>query len=143
SPFERRYSWHLPGPLDRAAMTTAAAFLEGPHDFAAFQAAGSSTRSTDRRVFRSRFVDGHTGIDGDGCEQALIVYEIAGSGFLRHMVRTMVGTLVEVGGGRRRAEGMREVLASRNRTVAGPTAPAAGLVLVGVEYDGRLLADER
>ena len=69
------------------------------------------------------------------CDPALIVYEISGSGFLRHMVRTIVGSLVEIGRGRRRIGWMRDVLATRDRTQAGPTAPPEGLVLVAVEYD--------
>ena len=77
------------------------------------------------------------------CHPALIVYEISGSGFLRHMVRNIVGTLVEIGRGRRPVEWMREVLDGRDRTLAGPTAPAQGLVLVAVEYDASLLATER
>jgi tRNA pseudouridine38-40 synthase len=73
----------------------------------------------------------------------LIVYEISGSGFLRHMVRNIVGTLVEIGRGRRPIEWMSEVLAGRDRKLAGPTAPARGLVLVSVEYHASLLAAER
>jgi tRNA pseudouridine38-40 synthase len=64
----------------------------------------------------------------------LIVYEVAGDGFLRHMVRTIAGTLVEIGRRRWPIERLREVLASRDRGRAGPTAPARGLFLVGVEY---------
>jgi tRNA pseudouridine38-40 synthase len=64
----------------------------------------------------------------------LIVYEITGDGFLRHMVRAIVGTLVDVGRGRRAGEAMRELLLSRDRGRAGPTAPARGLFLVGIEY---------
>jgi tRNA pseudouridine38-40 synthase len=73
----------------------------------------------------------------------LIVYEISGTGFLHHMVRTIVGTLVEIGRGRRPIEWMAEVLAGRDRTLAGPTAPAQGLVLVAVEYGARSLAARR
>jgi tRNA pseudouridine38-40 synthase len=73
----------------------------------------------------------------------LLVYEISGTGFLRHMVRTIVGTLVEIGRGRRPVEWMAEVLASRDRALAGPTAPPHGLVLAGVEYGGRSLAARR
>jgi tRNA pseudouridine38-40 synthase len=65
---------------------------------------------------------------------ALITYEIAGAGFLRHMVRTIVGTLVEVGRGRRPVAWVSEVLRSRDRAEAGPTAPAEGLFLVSLEY---------
>jgi tRNA pseudouridine38-40 synthase len=138
SPFERPYVWHVYGALDRAAMATAATLIEGRHDFAAFRAANGKTRSTEREVFWSRVIPAQ-----EPCDRALIVYEISGSGFLRHMVRNIVGTLVEIGTGRRPIEWMSEVLAGRDRMQAGPTAPARGLVLVSVEYDPGLLAAER
>jgi tRNA pseudouridine38-40 synthase len=125
SPFERTYAWHVPGPLALEPMQRAAAQLEGPHDFAAFQAAGSGTRTTERVVHSSRI---------ERPEASLVTYEIAGSGFLRHMVRNIVGTLVEIGRGRRDADWLRQVLASRDRAQAGPTAPAEGLILVRVDY---------
>jgi tRNA pseudouridine38-40 synthase len=144
SPFERAYTWHVSEPLDRRSMADAAAFLEGPHDFAAFKAAGAATRSTEREMFSSRVVaEPGNPIDRSRCPSPLIVYEIAGTGFLRHMVRTIVGTLVEIGRGRRPVAWMPEVLAGRDRTLAGPTAPAQGLVLVAVEYGARSLAARR
>jgi tRNA pseudouridine38-40 synthase len=127
SPFERLYSWHLPAPmLDVASMDAAARSLEGRHDFAAFQAAGSDARGTDRSLFVSR-------VAGD--RPPLVTYDVAGDGFLRHMVRNLVGTLVEVGRGKRPAAWVADVLASRDRVQAGPTAPPEGLFLVRVEYD--------
>jgi len=142
SPFERAYAWHVPSPtLDVAAMASAATLLEGRHDFAAFQAAGTDTRTTEREVFSSRARGGSDPLRGSGGPQqfhakapGLITYEIAGAGFLRHMVRTIVGTLVEVGRGRRPAAWVSEVLRSRDRSEAGPTAPAEGLFLVSLEY---------
>ena len=143
SPFERAYAWHVPGAMAVELMMNAARVLEGRHDFAAFQAAATDTRTTERVILASR-VDGGlkpcttSGASGAGlqaCEGRLISYEITGNGFLRHMVRTIVGTLVEIGRGRRPAEWIGAVLASRDRAQAGPTAPAAGLFLVGVEYD--------
>ena len=141
TPFERHYAWHVFGPLDVEAMDTAARVLEGRHDFAAFQTNTGNARTTERRVTRSRVTRTnleHTGVavsvprvPGDG---DLIVYAITGDGFLRHMVRAVAGTLVEIGRGRRPIEQMREVLDSRDRGRAGPTAPACGLFLVGVEY---------
>jgi tRNA pseudouridine38-40 synthase len=144
SPFERAYAWHLPGPLDVGAMRAAAILVEGRRDFAAFQAAGSSTRSSEREVFSSVVVSrGDRGPretaqpavpdSGLACH-SLVEYEITGSGFLRHMVRNIVGSLVEVGRGRRPPEWMSTLLDERDRTRAGPTAPAQGLVLVAVEY---------
>lgn len=137
SPFERRYAWHCAGALDRERMAASARLVEGRHDFRAFQAAGSAARSTEREVFASHVLAG----SGAG-DPALIMYEVRGSGFLRYMVRTIVGTLVEIGRGRRPIDWMRDVLAGRDRGHAGPTAPPQGLVLVGVEYDASLLAAE-
>jgi tRNA pseudouridine38-40 synthase len=106
-------------------MNAAAGALEGPHDFAAFASAGGTTRTTERRVFSAK-------AHRDG--QSLVIFDIAGDGFLRHMVRAIAGTLVEIGRGRRTPEAMRDILASRDRAQAGPTAPARGLFLVAVEY---------
>ena len=133
SPFERGYSWHVPGPvLDSAAMDTAARLLEGRHDFAAFQGAGSDTPTTERVVFSSRVRTDAPAVETDA---ALITYEVAGSGFLRYMVRTIAGTLVEVGRGSRAPEWVLDVLRSRERARAGPTAPAEGLFLTSVGYE--------
>lgn len=126
SPFERHYAWHVFGALDVEAMDAAARSLEGRHDFKAFQTSSGTTRTTERTVTRSRVTRTDLG--------DVILYEITGDGFLRHMVRAIVGTLVDIGRGRRPSEGMREVLVSRDRGRAGPTAPAWGLFLVGVEY---------
>jgi len=126
NPFERRYAWHVPGPLDLEGMGVAARTLEGEHDFAAFQAAGSDVVTTVRTVLSSRIAI---------CPQpGLLTYEITGTGFLRHMVRTIVGTLVEIGRGRRPADSMAQLLVVGDRTLAGATAPAAGLFLVAVDY---------
>jgi len=124
NPFERPYVWHVPGSLDVGAMRIAAEAIAGRHDFSAFQAAGSAIRSPEREVFSSH-------LDTLG---PLASFEIAGNGFLRHMVRNIVGSLVEVGRGRRPPEWLGAVLDSRDRTRAGPTAPAHGLTLVSVEY---------
>jgi tRNA pseudouridine38-40 synthase len=128
SPFERAYAWHVSGVLDTAAMGAAASLVLGRRDFAAFQAAGSATASSDREVFSSVVKAPQT------CDPPLVIYEISGSGFLRHMVRNIVGSLVEIGRGRRPVEWMIQVLDSRSRALAGPTAPPHGLVLVAVEY---------
>ena len=127
SPFERRYAWHVPGPLDVEAMRTAARLLEGRHDFAAFQATGGSVATTEREIFVSRIADGHP-------QSAMLTYEVTGAGFLRHMVRIIVGSLVEIGRGRQPIEWISRVIASRDRAAAGPTAPPHGLFLVRVDY---------
>ena len=128
TPFDRAYVWHLPEPLDLNAMRQAAAVLVGTHDFAAFQSTGSETSSTVRTIFRSEL------LAGDG----LLTYEIAGDGFLRHMVRAIVGTLVEIGRGRRPVSTMADLVAGGTRADAGATAPARGLFLVRVDYhEGR------
>jgi tRNA pseudouridine38-40 synthase len=126
SPFDRLYAWHVAPALDVAAMRTAASMLTGPHDFAAFAAAGGGTATTRRTIFRSR-------IAGDA--GGLVLYEVQGDGFLRHMVRNVLGTLAEVGLGRRGPGWVAEVLTSRERARAGPTAPAEGLFLMSVAYD--------
>ena len=125
SPFERAYAWHVAMPLDRAAMAEAAARLTGTHDFAAFQGTGSDTLTTTRTITTSRIV----------AADELVCYDAAGEGFLRHMVRNIVGSLVEVGRGHRPPGWILDVLASRDRTRAGPTAPPQGLFLIEVTYD--------
>lgn len=129
SPFERAYAWHVPAPtLDVEAMAQAAGRLEGRHDFKAFQGTGGVTHGTERELYSVRVAPA----PGDS---GIMAFDLSGDGFLRHMVRNIIGTLVEVGRGRRRPEWVAEVLAGGDRSLAGPTAPAAGLFLVGVEYD--------
>jgi tRNA pseudouridine38-40 synthase len=125
SPLRGRRSHHVREALDLAAMAQAGELLIGVHDFACFQAAGSGVVDTVRRVHRLSVRGGPGG---------LICFDVAGNGFLRHMVRNLVGTLLEVGRGRRPAGSMPELLASRERAAAGPTAPARGLTLVRVDY---------
>jgi tRNA pseudouridine38-40 synthase len=136
SPFERRYAWHVAGPLDVDAMRAAAHLLEGRHDFAAFQATGSSVTTTERQILVSRIGE-ESAIESAilNPQSALLCYEVSGSGFLRHMVRIIVGSLVEIGRGRQPVEWITGVIASRNRATAGPTAPPHGLFLVRVEYE--------
>lgn len=124
SPFEHRYGWHLPHPLDVPLMQEAGRALVGTHDFAAFQGAGTEVKTTERTItaLEVEFDDPHVSIT------------ISADGFLRHMVRAIVGTLVEVGSGRATAEWVTEVLQSRDRSRAGPTAPARGLFLMSVDY---------
>jgi len=138
NPFEREYAWHVRGALAIDAMQAAAHALVGRHDFAAFQAAAGTQRTTEREVFSSQVL-AHDDSRGAGLRPSpacLITYEITGSGFLRHMVRAIAGSLVDIGQGRRSLEWLSEVVASRDRTQAGPTAPAHGLFLVRVDYGG-------
>ncbi len=123
SPFWRRFAWHVPAALDIEAMARAAPQLEGEHDFSSFRAAGCDAAHPVRRVLRSAVV-----VDG-----ALLRYEIEATAFLRHMVRNIVGTLVEIGRRQRPAD-LHPLLAARDRTQAGATAPARGLCLEKVRY---------
>jgi len=125
SPLRSARWHHVAIPLDIVVMKQAAVELLGTHDFACFQAAGSDVVDTVRDLRRLE-VAGRTGAE--------IVFLIEGSGFLWHMVRTLAGTLLEVGRGRRDPNSMGALLASRDRRQAGPTAPAKGLTLVSVEY---------
>jgi tRNA pseudouridine38-40 synthase len=125
SPLRARRAWDLRSALDLAAMERAARVFLGTHDFASFQSAGSEVRSTVRTISR---------LDLEGCSRGEIRLFVEGDGFLRHMVRTLAGTLVEVGRGRRAEAALTAVLAARDRRRAGPTAPASGLTLVRVDY---------
>jgi tRNA pseudouridine38-40 synthase len=122
-------------------MQTAAQLFEGTHDFAAFHSLGGDSsgsirtvRASDVRLVPPAPAANMLHLDGVRAAE-LLVYEVRGDGFLRHMVRTIAGTLVEVGRGRRGVDWMAEVLASRDRARAGPTAPAEGLFLLKVDYD--------
>ncbi len=132
-PFLARYVCHHPCPLDSREMAKAARLLEGEHDFTSFAGTDPANRGKQRRkdsnvrkVFESRIRIRK--------ELSLVVYEIRGSGFLHHMVRNIVGTLLEVGSGKLSPEDFRAILEARDRNKAGPTAPASGLCLVRVEY---------
>jgi tRNA pseudouridine38-40 synthase len=132
SPFSSRYAWHVHTPLDVAAMRHAAKMLVGEHDFSSFQASDCDAANPIRRVLESDLGDD----DGE------IVYRVTATAFLRHMVRTIVGTLVEVGRHERSVEDFQALLVERDRTRAGPTAPPRGLCLMRVTYAGRCAADE-
>ena len=139
SPFDRAYSWHLPEGLDLTAMRQAAAMLVGTHDFAAFQSTGTEMSSTVRTITRSELVWGDRDLARrslSGSPEGLLTYEVTGNGFLRHMVRAIVGTLVEIGRGWRPVANMADLVAGGARADAGATAPARGLFLVRVDYDG-------
>lgn len=121
---ERRYTWRIAEPLDMEAMKRAAELLCGTHDFAAFTSAKKSRKSTVRTLEELR-IEPH----GDKID-----FYFSGDGFLFHMVRILMGTLIETGLGQRRPEEMTEILASKKRELAGALAPAQGLTLMEVRY---------
>jgi tRNA pseudouridine38-40 synthase len=125
SPLRRMTHWEVFAPLDVDAMRRAAVHLLGRHDFSAFRAADCQAKHAVREL-RSLTVEGQSG--------DAVSFVVEGTAFLKHMVRNLVGTLVEVGKGRRPEAWVAEVLASRNRKRAGPTAPPQGLVLEEVFY---------
>lgn len=127
-----RFHW-LREPLAVSPMREAAEAFVGSHDFAAFQGAGSSVKTSVRTIHA-------LGIAGAAGGE--IILDVEGGGFLRHMVRNLVGTLIEIGRGRWAVGRAAEILASRDRQQAGPTAPALGLVLVCVRYDGMEAGDK-
>jgi tRNA pseudouridine38-40 synthase len=133
APLNARFSWHLRKPLDLSAMREAAALFIGLHDFVAFRGAGCNARTTEREIFS---VD----ISSDG---NLLVFDIRGKGFLRHMVRIMVGTLVEVGLGLRPVHDISRLLQRGCRESAGRTAPPQGLCLMQVWYEGASAKPDR
>jgi tRNA pseudouridine38-40 synthase len=126
-PFERRYVYHHPYPLDERSMAEAASLFIGSHDFTAFAASDERDalgKSKVRTVFESTV---------SRADSALL-YLVSGSGFLKHMVRNMVGVLLEVGKGNLHQEDIRLRLKPGCTVPPGPTAPAQGLFLVSVEY---------
>jgi tRNA pseudouridine38-40 synthase len=146
NPFIRHVVWHVPHPVDMARMVDAAGALVGEQDFAAFQGRGGDvTKTTVRRVLSAeiRLVD----VDNDQptaisplilgppkSEGRMIRIELVGTGFLRHMVRNIAGTLVDIGRGFLEPADMRRIIDSRDRREAGQTAPARGLMLWRVDY---------
>jgi tRNA pseudouridine38-40 synthase len=125
SPLRRRTHWEIFRPLDLPAMARAAGAFVGEHDFAAFRASDCQAKTTVRRLDR---------VDLSGRPGGEIVLEIRGTAFLKHMVRNVAGTLAAVGSRKLSAADVPKLLAGRDRTKAGPTAPAHGLCLVEVYY---------
>jgi tRNA pseudouridine38-40 synthase len=129
-PILARYVWHYPYPLDQDAMLDAAGLVVGEHDFTSFAAVDPERDREDgavsnvRRIFSSQWE-----VQGEE-----LAYTVRGRGFLHHMVRNLVGTFILVGKGTLKPEDLTRILEARNRSAAGPTAPASGLYLVSVEY---------
>ena len=128
APLSRLVAWQFWRPLDARAMREAAALLLGRHDFACFQASDCGCEHAVRDVRRCDVV-------GEGGGRIDLVVEA--SAFVKHMIRNITGTLVEVGQGKRTPRSVAELIFTRDRTLAGPTAPPQGLCLEEVFYDGR------
>jgi tRNA pseudouridine38-40 synthase len=121
----RNYFWFIHHPLDLPLMEQAVQYLIGQHDFSSFCATGSDVKDRTRTI---------TGININSGEDGLLEITIEAQGFLKYMVRNIVGTLVEIGRGKRKPSEMKEIIDSRNRNIAGITAPARGLYLKEVKY---------
>lgn len=120
------YFYHY--PLDVEQMSEAASYLVGTHDFASFCAANAQVKSTVRTIYSCTAQK----------ENDIITIRVTGNGFLYNMVRIIAGTLIEVGAGKRRPVEIKDILAAENRDTAGPTAPAQGLTMMGIEYEEKL-----
>ena len=125
SVFHREYAWHIPQRLNLGEMKKATEVLIGEHDFSCFRSVGTPTKTAVRKVFRAEWKRNREGF---------LRFEIEATGFLKQMVRAIVGTLVEVGKGKISAGEIEEILKSKERKKAGPTAPARGLFLKEVKY---------
>jgi tRNA pseudouridine38-40 synthase len=157
SPFLWRFVWHYPFPLEAERMAEAAKLFEGEHDFTSFAAVdGSDAEGEPQGLSEEQNASGRDSTSGGqpGRHEidtamvrriftsrmlrrprtSMLIYEVSGNGFLHHMVRNMVGTLLEVGRGKLEPSDIIRILKARDRAVAGPTAPAQGLCLVRVEY---------
>lgn len=124
SPLARLHAWHNRSLLDLDAMREAARHMVGEHDFASFRTAGCAAKTTTRHIDSLELTE-----DGE-----FLLVDVRGSGFLRNMVRIMVGTLVEVGRGKLTPQGVALLLARPGELAAGPTAPPHGLCLMEVYY---------
>jgi tRNA pseudouridine38-40 synthase len=134
-PFQRRWQLHHPVMLDVPAMQEGLAHLLGTHDYTSFASRRSTKTSHVRTIYEA-----HMEVDRSMCrpnsrDQGVIHTFITGSGFLQHMVRIIMGTLINVGEGKCRADDVQHILAACDRSAAGPTAVSKGLMLWSVEYD--------
>jgi tRNA pseudouridine38-40 synthase len=135
SPFVHNYAWRVSQSLDFQGMCIAVSLVQGTHDFTSFRASGCGAKEPTRTIFHSSMekidvIDFMTaGIRGN-----FMKLRVEGDAFLRHMVRNIVGTIIEVGKGKLRSEAIVELLEAKDRRLAGPTAPASGLFLERVNY---------
>jgi len=125
SVFTRNFAYHLNIPLNLEEMKQAARFLVGVHDFRSFVSSGGSAKTFTRNVRRLEIIS---------CDDPILRIRIEADGFLYNMVRTIVGTLLEVGLGKISAEDVKYIRDAGDRRLAGPTAPACGLCLIEVDY---------
>jgi len=123
--FRRHYVWHIRVPLDAKVMAQCVAVLRGRHDFSAFRSTGSGNLDPVRTVSRAEL---------KGPKDGMLKFVIEAEGFLRHMVRNIVGTVVDAGLGKMDASGFKEIMESRDRKMAGIKAPPQGLFLMNIEY---------
>ncbi len=122
----RQYTWHIRKKLDMTAMQQAVSYIIGTHDFKSFEGTGSPRAHTVRTVMNAQVTEENNGY---------LVFEITANGFLRYMVRNLVGTLTDVGLLKTSPEEFKHILEAKNRDLAGATAPPQGLFLVEVNYD--------
>ncbi len=123
--FQRHYVWHIRVPLNTEEMAQCLAVLRGRHDFSAFRSSGSGNLDPVRTVLRTEL---------NGPDHGMIKVVIEAEGFLRHMVRNILGTVVDAGLGKMDVSGFKEILESKDRKMAGIKAPPQGLFLMNVEY---------
>lgn len=132
-PSSKSYSWHLRFPLDWEAIEKATALLQGRHDFKAFSDSDGSAKTSVRILYEARWGVVHPG-GPFGTSGQWRVLRLTGNGFLKHMVRSIAGTLVKVGEGKISSETVQKALLTQDRNLVGPTAPANGLWLWDILY---------
>lgn len=132
SPLLDKRAWHVKGNLNIRSMKNAAKYLKGKHDYECFRAAGCGAKDAIRKIEKIKFSEVKSSLFFNTGK--IYYIEFTGDGFVRHMIRNIVGTLVEIGKGRFDAKDVREMLNSRDRSKAGICAPACGLYLAKVYY---------
>ncbi|MBN2653514.1 MAG: tRNA pseudouridine(38-40) synthase TruA [Nitrospirae bacterium] len=140
SPFLNRYVWRIPHDLDINAIREAASHIIGMHDFSAFRGAGCGAKTPVRKILSIKINEtDNAGFFSSSIKGSFITLRFEADAFLRHMVRNITGTLVEVGRGRLNSNDMQNILNSLDRKNAGPTAPASGLFMERIWYANEML----